>query len=426
MRRILIISDEDLYAIGRTLASEGYEISLVNPRFLEETRGGSPDAIFVDVRYFEATREIHPTDRTALITIADRENIGDAIRAIRGGACAYIMRPVGAEDALALVRGATSLPDTVQSGSTSAEMQEGTEIVGESEETESLRAIVRKVAASSAQTILIQGETGTGKNVLAEAIHRASERRGKPFTRIDCTSLAQSIVESELFGYEKGAFTDAKSRHKGLFEVSDGGTVLLDEIGDVPLPLQAKLLEILENRTIRRLGGTRSIRVDIRVIATTNQDLVEAVEEGRFRRDLYHRLRIVPIYIPPLRERREDILPLARHFLDTTSKRLGRPPKSLSPAAEKLLLRYEWPGNVRELRNVLEEICLLEEDTTILPQHLPPEIRETPPEPPKRFLPLAEMERRYVLEVLEATGGNKTKAAEILGISRATLYKRLK
>ena len=292
-------------------------------------------------------------------------------------------------------------------------------------------ALAKKVAASDANTILIQGESGTGKSLLARAIHYNSPRASEPFVEITCTAIPETLIESELFGHEKGAFTDAKASKKGLFEVAGGGTIYLDEIGDIKLSAQAKLLRALEEKTFKRVGGLKDIKVNVRILATTNKKALEgAVRDGSFRADLYYRLKVFPVFIIPLRERKEDIIPLAMHHIKRFNKEFRKNVKSISPEAEKFLFNYPWHGNARELRNIVERICILEDTNIIYPEHLPSEITEyADPESgdsastdlPGEGLSLKDVEKDMVARAMKKAGGNQTKAARLLGISRDAL-----
>src|SRR5574341_960614 len=292
-------------------------------------------------------------------------------------------------------------------------------IIGTSRSIQDVVALARKVSASGATTVLIQGESGTGKDLLATALHYESVRADEPFMEITCTAMPETLLESEMFGHERGAFTDAKVQKKGLLELAHGGTIFLDEIGDMTPALQAKLLRVLEERRFRRVGGTKDISVDIRVVAASNKDLRATVEQGAFRKDLYYRLQVVTITIPPLRERPEDIPLLARHFLGHFSREFKKRVPSLSIQAEQLLVHYDWPGNVRELRNVVERAMILSETGELVPADLPPEIASRAAAPPSdgpRFqLPLGgivleEVEREFVRQALDLTNGNRNRA----------------
>jgi DNA-binding NtrC family response regulator len=282
--------------------------------------------------------------------------------------------------------------------------------------------------ASVDTTVLITGESGVGKERIARMIHEESARAGGPFVAINCGAVPESLLESELFGHAKGAFTGASQDRPGLFEAANGGTILLDEIGEVPAPMQVKLLRTLQEREVRRVGENKNRTVDVRVLAATNRDLVAEVNAARFRQDLYYRLRVVELRVPPLRERRDDILPLARVFLADASRRTGRKVGSFSPQAAHQLLRYDWPGNVRELENAVERAVVLARGARVDVEDLPDEVALALPgaHSPSEVRPLEAVERDYILAVVQANGGNKVKAAEQLGIGTATLYRKLK
>jgi len=341
------------------------------------------------------------------------------------------------------------------------------EVVGKSPRMLELMNFVRKVAASEASTVLIQGESGTGKDLIAKAIHYDSVRADKPFVPINCSAIPETLMEAELFGHERGAFTDAKAQKKGLFEVADGGTLFLDEIGEMSTYLQAKLLRVLEDQTIRRIGGIKDIGVDVRVIAASNRDLEQAVREGTFRQDLFYRLSIIPIFIPPLRHRKEDVLPLVEFFIERYNFRFRKSLRGIAPEVRSLLLAYDWPGNVRELKNAVERAMILEEADYIRPTYLPIQVTGQPQsyenltpvavpdcvpvesqplltptatswralasgrmipvlELPKQGTSLEEVERELVGLALKQTGGNQTHAAKLLDISRDALRYKMK
>jgi len=310
------------------------------------------------------------------------------------------------------------------------------EVIAESEAMREVLSFVRKVAASEATTVLLEGENGTGKDLIAKTLHYESARQAEPFIAINCAAIPETLLESELFGYEKGAFTDARSQKRGLFELADKGTLFLDEIGEIPLTLQAKLLRVLEEQSFRRLGGLKDIQVDLRFVAATNKNLREAVREGAFRQDLYFRLNVIQIVIPPLRERTEDIIPLTNFFIDHYNRKFKRHIEGVSPEARDLLLSHDWPGNVRELRNAIERAMILEDSSLITPASLPisisrAEARQSPSaEPEMTFrdfgLSLAENERQLLARALEKTNGNQTQAARLLRITRDTLRYKMK
>jgi transcriptional regulator with PAS, ATPase and Fis domain len=294
---------------------------------------------------------------------------------------------------------------------------------------------VRRVAASEATTILLEGENGTGKDLIAKTLHYQSLRQAEPFIPINCAAIPDSLLESELFGYEKGAFTDARAQKRGIFELADKGTLFLDEIAEIPLMLQAKLLRVLEEQSFRRLGGLKDIKLDLRVVAATNKNLREAVKEGAFRQDLYFRLNVIQILIPPLRDRTDDIVPLTKFFVEHYNRKFKRNIEGLNDAAAKLLLSHDWPGNVRELRNAIERAMILEESSVIMPASLPIAISRPDASAlavpasvdiPTDGLSLEDNERSLLARALEKTNGNQTQAARLLRITRDTLRYKMK
>jgi two-component system, NtrC family, response regulator AtoC len=310
------------------------------------------------------------------------------------------------------------------------------EVIAESPPMREVMNFVRRVSASEATTILLEGENGTGKDLIAKTLHYQSPRQAEPFIAINCAAIPETLLESELFGYEKGAFTDARAQKRGIFELADKGTLFLDEIGEIPLMLQAKLLRVLEDQTFRRLGGLKDIKLDLRVVAATNKNLREAVKEGAFRQDLYFRLNVIQIVIPPLRERPEDIAPMARFFVEHYNRKFRRNIEGISEASLNLLLQHDWPGNVRELRNAIERAMILEESALITPPSLPISISRPEPgsaaaqpvsmEIPGDGLSLEDNERSLLAKALEKTNGNQTQAARLLRITRDTLRYKMK
>jgi two-component system response regulator AtoC len=301
---------------------------------------------------------------------------------------------------------------------------------------EQVRSMISRLASSDTTTVLIEGESGSGKEVVARAIHFQSARSERPILQVNCAALPEHLLESELFGHERGAFTDAHTQKRGLFETAEGGSVVLDEIGDLPPGGQAKLLRLLENKTFRRVGGVQELRADVRVIASTNVDLEERVSEGRFRADLFFRLNVVRIVIPPLREHLDDVPVLVAHFIARFNQEMKRSVRAVSPAAMEMLRAYHWPGNVREVRNVVERAFILHAGAEeIRPEHLTPELRKAaPPKRPDKLVPsmteeglvLDDVERKLIAEAMERASGNQSKAARLLGVSRDTLRYRLK
>ena len=304
-------------------------------------------------------------------------------------------------------------------------------VVGNTVQMQDLIQTVEKIAHSHAPTALLQGESGTGKNSIARMIHQKSDRSNKPFMEINCASLPETLIESELFGHERGAFTDAKQMKKGLFETADGGTLFLDEIAEMTLATQAKLLQAIESKFIRRVGGTENIKTNVRIITATSVDLKQAVKEKRFREDLYYRLQLITLVVPPLRERIEDIPLLVNYFIHKFNQSYKKQIAGIRREAEELMKRYNWPGNVRELKNVIERIAILENQTLIEPEHLPEEIMMSEGETTDAFtipaggVTIEEMEKSFIKEALRKTHGNQCQAARLLGMTRHTLRYRM-
>jgi len=300
-------------------------------------------------------------------------------------------------------------------------------IVAEAPEMQAVLRMGAQVAPTDA-TVLILGESGTGKELIARAIHEASQRREGPFIKVDCAALPEGLLESELFGHEKGAFTDASAEKPGRFELAHGGTLFLDEVAELPLSLQGKLLRVLQERAFERVGGTRTLSVDVRILAATNRDLAKALKANQFREDLYYRLNVVPVMVPPLRRRPEDILPLAAHFLKHFGARYGKAVQEISPEAAALLRRYPWPGNVRELEHIIERAVILWEKGPLTPEELAVNLMAVASDgaPDEELMTLEELEREYIRRVLRRVRGHKSRAARILGINRKTLLEKRK
>jgi two-component system response regulator AtoC len=390
--------------------------------------------------------------RTPVIMISALGDINDAVKALKSGASDYLIKPFDPAELILKVRALVASrkrQDLLEAGSRTAES--GARLVGESASTRSLRLMIEKVAAGDT-TVLITGESGTGKEVVAREIHVLSPRSAEPFVAVNIGGIHENLVESELFGHEKGAFTGAETRTTGLFELAGAGTLFLDEIGEMPLPLQVKLLRVLQERKTRRLGGTRDFPIQARILSATNRSIEELVQVGRFREDLYYRLNVVRIAVPPLRDRKEDIPLLAGHLLEKLRQRMGKPAKRLSPEALEALVIYPFPGNIRELENILERAMIACEEETILAADLDlararPRMAgahsEEPPgggvagaadatggaaEPvePPRSKSIPELEREAIARALEKWNGNRTKAAQELRISRRTIINKIK
>ncbi len=446
-QRVLVVDDENLIRVWLEahLGEAGYEVVLADTAAAARRafRENPPNAALLDLKLPDGTgiellSEFLEIDAELVaIILTAHGDIGTAVEAVKIGAHHFLEKPPKLEDVLiTLEKGleTRSLKRTVSALKRQAGWQfQGVSVVGRSAGMRTVVDLVGKVAASENTTVLVRGESGVGKEVVAQAIHAQSARSEAPFLEINCTALPETLLESELYGHERGAFTDARERKLGLLELADHGTVLLDEIGDLPPGSQAKLLRFLETRTFKRVGGVRDITVDVRVIASTNKDLEVAVRDGSFRRDLFYRLNVVPIVIPPLRTRADDVEPLATFFLEQMTTSIRRPARTLSKEALGMLARYAWPGNVRELRNVIERATILEQSSEILPQHLPDELRlgsrAIDLEPgytlPAGGIDLEQLERDLIKQALDQAGGNKTRAASLLGMTRDTLRYRL-
>jgi DNA-binding NtrC family response regulator len=444
---ILVVDDEHLirWSLEQQLRREGYQVLLAatGADALQVARAESPDVVLLDVRLpdadgvelLERLRLLDPD--LVVILITAHGAVGPAVRAMKLGAADYLMKPVDPDELSLTLRRALETRILRQDVARfQAEVRHGTglqDLIGPSPLTEQLRGLIQRIAQSGATTVLLEGESGTGKDLVARIIHFESARASAPFIAVNCVALPEHLLESELFGHERGAFTDAKAAKKGLFEQADGGTVYLDEIGDMKPDLQAKLLRLIEEKSYRRVGGVRDFRVDVRIVAATNRDLTRALGSGDFRKDLYYRLRVFPLALAPLRDRPEDVLPLAEHFLSRFAREMRREPLRIAPEAQAALLAYHWPGNVRELRNVVERGIILAAGDSLEAEHLPPEMAASPPPGPAlaaslpaEGLSLEEVERQLVRQALDTTGGNQVRAARLLGISRDALRTRMR
>ena len=411
-----------------------------------------PAAVLLDIDLpdgsgLDVLREIKREHPEAIaIMITGNVHVDNTISALRGGAYDFIAKPINLEELRITIRNALETRhlrrEVAQTRKERAREFNFSQIVGESPAMKKMLGLAAKVAESEVASVLLQGESGTGKDLVAKAIHYGSQRADGPFVAVNCAALPATLIESELFGYEKGAFTDAKARKEGLFEQAEGGTLLLDEIGELELSLQAKLLRVLEEGAFRRVGGLKDIPLDVRVLAASNRDLKAESEAGRFRLDLYYRLSIIQIDIPALRERGDDVLLLSQHYVDTIGAKLRRRKiTGLAPEAVAIFRKYDWPGNVRELRNVIERALILEDADQITPEYLPgsllmstrmqPVSSDSSEDSPRFVLPsegisLDEAELSFVRQAIQRSGGNQTRAAELLGISRDQLRYRLK
>ncbi len=451
---ILVVDDEalTLRTISRALREEGFEVQVATSgeQALEMFAQDHPSLVLLDVVLpgmdgVEVLREIkQQSPQTIAVMMSAYHQVDRAVEAMKLGAYDFLVKPFHLADMVNTIRRATEMLALRVRVSESVQHNKGRydfgRVVTQNPEVREMLEVCRKAAESDRTTILITGESGTGKEVLAKAIHYHSPRASMALIELNCAALPETLLESELFGYEPGAFTDARRRKEGLIERANHGTLFLDEIGDMSLNVQAKLLRVLEEGTFMRLGGTRVITVDVRVIAATNKNLKELIAAGKFREDLYYRLAVVPLHIHALRERKEDIVPLALDLMQRYNRELKKNFTGLTPAAAELLTSYPWPGNIRELRNVIERTMILapegDIDAAFLPEEIRDYVRPKPAEGPMssfdvsptghQFLSLEELEDRYIQEVLTASGNNKTQAARILGIHPTSLLRRLK
>ncbi len=448
--RILVVDDEHLirWSLEQNLKKQGYEVVTAGngEDALRIVREDQPDLILLDIQLpgmsgLEVLEKVKEFDEDiVVIMVTAHGGLETAVNAMRLGAYDYLNKPFNLDEMAIVIKKALETSDLrkeVASLRIEHKKVGLPNIVGQGRHMSTILDMMDKIAKSEAATVLVQGESGTGKELVAKWIHYKSNRAEKPFIAINCAAVPATLLESELFGHEKGAFTDAKNTKKGLFELADGGTVFLDEIGDMEMGMQAKLLRFLEDRTFRRIGGSKVIPVDVRIISATNKDLLKAIEAKEFRNDLYYRLQVIPVYLPSLRERREDIPVLAQHFIDTYNREFGKSVKGLSPAAEKLLVDYPWPGNIRELKNVLERAIILGNEETLSVDHLPLEVTArsaaaTSSVPmatfrlPPEGVDIEEVEKELIRQALENNDWNQSKAAKKLNLGVDAFRYRMK
>ena len=440
IEKILVVDDEPLVRnfLKEVLEAEDYEVLTTEDGLsaLKEVERGGIDLVITDVRMpklngIDLLKEVKKrSPSTLVVVITAYGTIENAVEAMKNGACDYITKPLSPEQIKLAIQKASQHKNLLNENrylrSEVSQRYNFEQLIGRSPQMRRVYEMIDRVAPTNA-TVLIQGESGTGKELVARAIHYRSPRKDKPFVKVNCAALPEDLLESELFGHERGAFTGAVSKREGRFELADRGTLLLDEISETSPAFQAKLLRVLQEQEFERVGGSKTIKVDVRVIATTNKDLKQAIREGKFREDLYYRLNVLPIYLPPLRERKEDIPLLVQHFLEKYSRQNGLRIKSLSKKCLDMMMQYEWPGNVRELENVIERAVVMSEGETIFPENisLSSPVQKMGLSFPEEIT-LEEMEKRLILHTLQRTGGDRTEAAKILGISVRTVRNKLK
>ena len=445
---LLIVDDELLIrkSLSKVFRSSGYSVETASTgaEGIEKVSSVRPQVMILDMRLpdtdglsvLKQARALDPLLQVIVITAYG--DVQSAVNAMKLGACDFLRKPYEMED---IVLATDSAGRNFRQASEldlyrrrAYDAYSDAEIIGDSMPIQHVRELIEKVVPSQATSVLITGESGTGKELVARAIHYLSDRAEHPLMEVNCSSFHESLLENELFGHERGAFTDAHSTKKGLVELCDGGTLFLDEVADMPLPTQAKLLRFIDHRNFKRVGGAEDISVDIRIVAATNKDVDAEVRAGRFRSDLYFRLKVVSVPLPPLRDRDDDVLLLARHFVRDFARRFQKPFTDLSPEAEDAFRGYAWPGNVRELRNLIERVVLLEDGPLVRLEHMPSELLGRGSGLPvstaesRQFgvATLAQMEAEHIAEVLRLTDGNKSQAARVLGISRQGLIEKLR
>jgi DNA-binding NtrC family response regulator len=447
---LLIVDDDEVMrdTLSDVLKKKGYEVSVASSgnEALSAIRKNIVDLIVLDMRLpdldgIEVLKRVKEFDTEILVIMMTAySDVQTAVSAMKSGAYHYINKPFELEELTLLIEKGLETKSLINEVRRLRRQQKGDyqdiHIQGTSPQIQSVKELIAMISKTQKTSVLIQGESGTGKELAANAVHYSSKRSQRPLMKINCSAIPDSLLESELFGYEKGAFTDAKATKKGLFELADGGTVFLDEIGDMKPFLQSKILRFLETQSFMRVGGEREIKVDVRIIAATNKDLETLVSEGTFRKDLYYRLKVVVVEMPPLRERPEDILLLCNLFIEENNREHGKNVKGFASEAKQFMTQYHWPGNVRELRNVVERAMILSERDLIDQEQLPFELRSnerpdwvTPNPNPVEFtedMSLDAVEKIHISHVLKKLEWNKSRAAKVLGVSRATLREKIR
>lgn len=453
---LLIVEDDETISLGleKTLKRDGHKVLCVESgeKALSILSQEVIDLVLLDIKLpningfqvLDRIKEIEPEPLVIMITAL--HDVPEVVKAIRSGAHDYIPKPFENETVRQRVRKALEnkqlKKEVMALKRQQRERYPANMLFGNSASIKDVQKLIKLIANTPKTAVLIQGESGTGKELVADAVHNESARASKALVKINCSAIPELLLESELFGHEKGAFTDAKTLKKGMFELANGGSIFLDEISSMKMSLQPKILRVLEDRTIRRIGGTQDIKIDVRIITATNRDLEKQVQEEAFREDLLYRLKVIVIEIPPLRERQIDIIPLAKIFIEANNKEFNKNMQSISPEAEALLLNYRWPGNVRELKNVMERAAILADGDCLTSDYLPLELKPGRPRslafssPLRQAEPapveshpdqsLQEIEKKHIIEILNRHDGNKSKAARILNISRSTLREKLK
>lgn len=448
--KVLVIDDEKLlrWSLQQNLEKEGYVVITAEKGIegLNSFKDETPDVTLLDIHLPDVSgvtilQNIKEINKDAIvIMITAYGDVQTAVQTIKLGAYDFLEKPFNIDKLKLLVSKAletVSLRKEVSQFRSQLSLKYGFDsVIGASDEMQKVFELIQKITKSDATTILLQGESGTGKDLAAKVIHYQSRRADKPFMEINCTALPETLIESELFGYEKGAFTDAKTMKKGLFELADGGTIYLDEIGDMKPSTQAKILKVIESKMFKRIGGVKDITVDVRIIAATNKNLDEEVRKGNFREDLYYRLKVIPVALPPLRERKKDIHVIAKYFINEFNKEFKKNLKGISKETEKLFEEYQWPGNVRELKNIIERAMILESgEEYIVPEHLPIEftsgettvanVKKVDISIPPGGLDIEELEKELIRQALEITKGNQTRASKLLNVTRDALRYRM-
>ncbi|HSR51605.1 MAG TPA: sigma-54 dependent transcriptional regulator [Acidobacteriota bacterium] len=450
-KTVLVVDDEKLvrWSIRQKLEAAGFDVEEAESagEALQLFQEHLPDLVTLDVRLPDDNglkvllemKRLAPS--VAVIMITAYGAVDDAVKALQIGAFDFLEKPINFERLLHSIHNALEATTLRSEVERNKEEQRQTysldRIIGESEPMRKVKGLVAKVAASEANTLLVQGESGTGKDLVAKALHFESRRHRRPFTVLNCAAIPEQLLENELFGHERGAFTDAKTMKKGLLEMTDGGTIFFDEISEMPLNLQAKLLRVLEDYTFRRVGGVKDIRVDLRVVCASNKNLNELVRKEKFREDLFYRLSVIPILLPPLRERKDDLDLLVRHFIDLYNDNFKKGVKGVTSKARRMLSEYDWPGNVRELKNAIERAMILQDGDQIDVDLIPLNVSNGAKQPaigsegfnfsiPSSGINLYDVEKELIAKALEKVHGNQSQASRLLSITRDTLRYKMK